>query len=219
MKSFDETWEKIHENAEWGQYPTEPVIRFVARNYYHVERDKIRILDFGCGGGAHTWYLAREGFDTYAFDGSKAAVKKVQTRLEKENLYADLRVLDGCELDYEDNFFDAVIDNVCIYGACLDHIKRMYSNIYRILKQNGKLFSSMFSTETTGFGTGERLEHNTYANPTIGRLAGRGTSHFYEDGEIEKILSEIGFKDIVVEWTKWKDQGDLVSTFIVHAAK
>ena len=75
-KTFDEIWEDIHKNKEWGRYPSEEVIRFVARNYYNQDRDKVKILDFGCGAGANTWFLAREGFDTYAFDGSKTAVKR-----------------------------------------------------------------------------------------------------------------------------------------------
>ena len=54
-KSFDEYWEEVNSKTEWGQYPTEHVIRFIARNYYNRERMNTRILDFGCGGGAHTW--------------------------------------------------------------------------------------------------------------------------------------------------------------------
>ena len=49
MKSFSEEWEKIHSTQEWGRYPSETVIRFIARNYYKTEREKIKILDFGCG--------------------------------------------------------------------------------------------------------------------------------------------------------------------------
>ena len=52
MKSFDNEWEKIHSTQEWGQYPSESVIRFVARNYYRVpDRKQLKFLDFGCGGG------------------------------------------------------------------------------------------------------------------------------------------------------------------------
>ena len=52
MKSFDETWEKIHSTREWGQYPSESVIRYVARNFYKSNpRKAVKILDFGCGGG------------------------------------------------------------------------------------------------------------------------------------------------------------------------
>ena len=51
-KSFDEEWEQIHSTQEWGKYPVEAVIRFVARNYYDVQdRRDIKILDYGCGGG------------------------------------------------------------------------------------------------------------------------------------------------------------------------
>lgn len=78
MKSFSEEWEKIHSTQEWGRYPSETVIRFIARNYYKTEREKIKILDFGCGAGAHTWYLAREGFDVYAF-----ASMQIQNRIYK----------------------------------------------------------------------------------------------------------------------------------------
>ncbi len=51
MKSFDEVWENIHATQEWGKYPSEQVIRFVARNYYGKERHSIKMLDFGVGGG------------------------------------------------------------------------------------------------------------------------------------------------------------------------
>ena len=54
MKSFDEVWENIHATQEWGKYPSEQVIRFVARNYYRKERHSIKMLDFGVGGGETT---------------------------------------------------------------------------------------------------------------------------------------------------------------------
>ena len=85
MKSFDNEWEKIHASQEWGKYPSENVIRFIARNYYSKDRLKTRILDFGCGAGSNTWYLAKEGFDVYAFDGSVSAVEKTKKRLKEEN--------------------------------------------------------------------------------------------------------------------------------------
>lgn len=140
MKSFDAIWETIHKNQEWGKYPSEPVIRYVARNYYNKNRSQIKILDFCCGAGSHTWYLAREGFDVYAFDGSESAVNKVKGRLEKEGLKADLRVRDALELDYEDNFFDCVIDSVSIYANKFENIIKMYEKIYEYDKTGREYF-------------------------------------------------------------------------------
>lgn len=133
-KSMDSRWNEIHSTVEWGQYPTESVIRFIARNYYNKERKKIKILDFGCGQGAHTWYLSREGFDTYAFDGAEDGIKKTEQKLKKENLTAELGVYDALHLPYEENFFDAVIDVGCICCNKYEDSLKMYQNIHKILK-------------------------------------------------------------------------------------
>lgn len=125
MKSFSREWEKIHSTQEWGRYPSETVIRFIARNYYKTDRTMVKILDFGCGAGAHTWYLAREGFDVYAFDGSKSAVEKAKKYLAAdgyEKVHFD--VMDGAEIQYEKNFFDCVVDSVCIYANTTQNIKK-----------------------------------------------------------------------------------------------
>lgn len=220
MNAFDTTWEEIHREVEWGKYPSEHVIRFVARNFYKEKnRNAIKILDFGCGGGAHTWYMAREGFDVYAFDGSHSAVSKVKERLVRENLSANLQVMDGIELNYKNDFFDSVIDNVSIYCTTIENIKKMYSEVYRVLKVDGHLLTTAFLTKTTGYGTGLEIEHNTYKNIEIGNLAGRGVTHFYVKNELENILTEIGFKIVCSEHMEYDDMGNTVSMILVHAKK
>ncbi len=106
MNTHD-AWEKIHKEKNLGAYPSEYIIRFIAKNYYNGDRKNTRILDFGCGTGANTWYLAREGFDI-----SESAIEKMLSKFENENLKVHAKVMDGLNLDYEDDFFDAVIDNV-----------------------------------------------------------------------------------------------------------
>ncbi|MCI9008642.1 MAG: class I SAM-dependent methyltransferase [Lachnospiraceae bacterium] len=219
MKSFDTTWETIHATQEWGKYPAEPVIRFVARNYYNKVRRTIKILDFCCGAGSNTWYLAREGFDVYAFDGSVSAVNKVEKRLEKENLKADLRVLDACEINYKDNFFDCVIDNVSIYANKYENIVNMYTEIYQILKNEGKIFTSVFSKNTTGYGMGEEIEKDTFINIPCGNVAGRGTVHFFEVNDIKKLLAQIGYRNIRTDILCFTDNQNIVEQILVQAEK
>ncbi len=217
MKSFDETWEEIHKNQEWGKYPSESVIRFVARNYYNKNRKSIKILDFCCGGGSHTWYLAREGFDVYAFDGSKSAVRKVKDRLENEGLKADIRVRDALELDYQDNFFDCVIDNVSIYANKFENITKMYEKIYSMLKPGGQMFTSIFSKQTTGYGTGEQIEKDTFINISCGVLKERGIAHFYDEKEITVLLNMIGFCGIKTDCIRYTDGGNIIEQILVMA--
>ncbi len=219
MQSFDETWEKIHATEEWGKYPSESVIRFVARNYYNKDRKSIKILDFCCGSGANTWYLTREGFDVYAFDGSQSAVRKIKYRLKAEGLSADIKVCDALETNYEDDFFDCIIDNVSIYANRLNDIVKMYGETYRMLKTGGKIFTSMFTKNTTGYGLGEALEKDTFKNISQGNLAGRGIAHFYDKKEITELLHSIGFKNVVSDSLNYTDRGSIIEQFLVQAEK
>lgn len=220
MQSFSEDWETIHSTQEWGKYPCEHVIRFIARNYYKTDRKKVKILDFGCGGGAHTWYLAREGFDVYAFDGSKSAVEKTQKILHKDNFHdVHLSVQDGADIKYDNDFFDCVIDNVCIYANKMDSIQTMYQNIYRILKQGGSIFSSCFGTKTDGYGEGICLEEGTFKDITKGVLAERGTAHFYYQEEFRNVLESAGFHDVKTDYMFYTDNGQNVEMFFASAKK
>lgn len=219
-KSFDNTWEEIHKSQEWGKYPSEDIIRFVARNYYNKERKNIKILDFGCGAGANTWYLAREGFDTYAFDGSASAVMKAKSYLAKENLEAHFEVADALDISYENNFFDCIIDSAVVYANTIKNITDMYKKIYDLLVPAGKLFATgLFTPNTAGYGTGILLEKNTFKDLTEGALAGRGTVHFFEKEEILELLDSIGFHDINIDVTKRTDRGKIVEYWIVSADK
>lgn len=219
-KSFDNTWEEIHKSQEWGKYPSEDIIRFVARNYYNKERKNIKILDFGCGAGANTWYLAREGFDTYAFDGSASAVMKAKSYLAKENLEAHFEVADALDISYENNFFDCIIDSAVVYANTIKNITDMYKKIYDLLVPAGKLFATgLFTPNTVGYGTGILLEKNTFKDLTEGALAGRGTVHFFEKEEILELLDSIGFHDINIDVTKRTDRGKIVEYWIVSADK
>lgn len=219
MKSFSHEWEEIHSTRGWGEYPSEHVIRFVARNFYNKDREKIKILDFGCGGGSHTWYLAREGFDVYAFDGSPSAVKNTKNKLETEGLKADLRVADGVEIDYENEFFDAVIDNVTIYANTYSAIELMYKRCYEILKYGGKFLTSCITPQTDGYGTGKRIDEYTFYNPTEGCAKGDGIIHFFTEEDLRICLEKAGFKNIGIDRMFYTDNGMKVDMLIAIAEK
>ena len=139
-------WEKIFQR-ESGKYPAEHLIRFVAQNYYGKDRQHTKILEVGCGPGANIWYMSREGFHVYGIDGSPTGIRKAKERLDKENLKADLIVGDIIELPYQSDFFDAVIDNECLYSNNWQDSDIMLLEIKRVMKTNGLFFSRSFSTD------------------------------------------------------------------------
>jgi len=214
--SFDETWEKIFSERPWGKYPNEDVIRFVMRHFSKAaDRKSIRILDLGCGGGAHAWFLAREGFDVYALDGSESAVGQTKKLLEQNNLSAQLQVGDMNRLDYPSDFFDAVVDNNSIQHNRWADILKTHLEIRRVLKAEGRLLSIMLNEGTTGSETAEKIEEGTFKNFKKGLITTGVLAHLTSKAELD-ILSR-SLQDVSVETVTRETLGATISHYVLTA--
>lgn len=170
-------------------------------------------------GGAHTWYLAREGFDTFAFDISETAVENVKELLSADSLEAKVLVDDGLNISYKSNFFDAVIDNVSIQSNRINDIKEMYKNVFRILKSSGKFLTVVFDKKTTGYGTGKFVEEGTYENIEEGNLQGLGCRHFFDKDELYGLLTKTGFQHIIIDEIIYRNGGNTVWQLVAVGEK
>lgn len=147
---FDPTWEEIFRSRSWGRYPSEDAVRLVARQFFGVSnRREISCLDLGCGGGAHTWFLAREGFSVTAVDGSEAAVRQTQALLDGEQCTADVRVCGFLDLPFDDATFDCLLDWGAVQHNPWVDIVDIHSKIFRMLKPGGWLFASMLNVDSS----------------------------------------------------------------------
>lgn len=222
MKSFDQEWNKVHQQRNWGKYPSEEVIRFVARNYFNVDRENTRILDLGCGTCANSWFLTREGFQTFAFDGSMNALKKGAELLSSTTGNKSLFQADAATIPLADNCMDAIIDSAAISANTVAGITTILREAFRILKPAGKIFSTgLFMRSMSGFGTGDEVENNTFRNITEGPVARIGTVHFFSREEIEHLWSEAGFTNLDIDHLERTDQNGkiVVSYFMATAMK
>lgn len=200
-KAFDSTWEKIHSQRIWGSYPCEDVVRFMAKNYYAYEnRKSIKVLDFGCGAGANTWYLANEGFTVVGLDASESAINNAKKVLEKFGVDAQLGCADGLETEFQDKSFDCIIDNRSIFSTKYENVIKLYREMFRLLKNGGKLFTSCFSSKTTGAQEAVKLDRYTYTEFRRGIFSPERVVCLWDTpDDIKGLLLEIGYSDVSVE--------------------
>lgn len=213
--SFDDRWERVFQQNSWGKYPSEEAIRFTARNFYGAERSEINMLDLGCGGGATSWFLAREGFTVTAVDGSESAVAQAQALLAKDNLNATFEVVDFVSLPYQDATFDGVFDLNSIQHNRLSAIENIYSEISRVLKSGGRFLSVCLNTKTTVGSESVKLEENTYSK--IDTLNHAVNTHLFTEKDL-KIVEKYFLIERLETITK--TSGNIkISHFIIHCLK
>jgi SAM-dependent methyltransferase len=220
ISSWDPAWDEIFRSREWGKYPPEHVIRFVAANFYRIsDRSAIRLLEIGCGPGANVWFMAREGFSVAGIDGSAIAIAQAQQRLARENLSADLRAGDYATLPWSDSSFDAVIENVSLYCNPWTYIQRALAEVRRVLKPGAPFLSSFFSDRTWGYGTGTVVEADGFVDPTEGPLGGAGFCLFLRRERIPELFHD--FSNLSVERISRTAEGErhLVEQFVITCRK
>ncbi|MDR7415994.1 MAG: class I SAM-dependent methyltransferase [Armatimonadota bacterium] len=110
-----------------------------------------RILDLGCAAGRNTEWMAREGFDVYACDGSEAMVAYTRNRLRPYLPEEELaRRVIRCRMDdlsaFPDAFFDVVVA-LGIYQQA-EHAEewhRAVAETARVLRSGGHLLVQHFA--------------------------------------------------------------------------
>lgn len=163
----------------------EGVIRFSSLLLSEFGTSRRRVLDFGCGTGRNTVYLAKLGFKAYAFDWSEASIRVTKQELSHEGQNAsNLRVWDMNEtpFPYSDSYFDAVLVMRVMHHTYSEGIRRIAAEISRLTKSGGLLY------EVPAFERAHRPESCMEPEPsTFVPSSGDETGiphHFFTKGEL-----------------------------------
>ena len=152
-------------------------------SYYIASRWKEKnykdILDFGCGLGRHSIFFAKNGFNVSAFDLSEDGVNNLNHWAEEEKLNINTIVADMINLPYDDNSFDAIFAYHVISHTDTAGIKKIISEISRVLRPNGEIYITLCSKETWSFKYAgyPKIDENTVVKTDEGPE--KGIPHFY----------------------------------------
>ena len=175
---------------EWEKADQSPWLKPTDQVYYlahkWTESGFRKILDLGSGLGRHSVFFAQQGFDVSALDISEYGINHLKEWSKKENLEVDAKVGDMAALPYKDNYFDCVFAYHSISHADTEGINKIISEIERVLKKDGELYTSMCSKESWDFSKSgfPKIDKNTVLNKEEGPE--NNVPHFYAD--LEDIL-------------------------------
>ena len=135
-------WKNVHNNNLWNDnaYPTTNAQAFYK---YHLQpmiidsSKPIKLLDVGCGTGNNTIFFAKNGCSTYGIDISEAALISADKRSKATNVVIELSRSSFTNLDFMDNYFDAVFCDGALYYGDGDTFTAGLEEMYRVLKTGG----------------------------------------------------------------------------------
>lgn len=185
------------------RYPNEELLRFFGTYYFALTaeaRRQVRVLEVGCGSGANLWMIAREGFEAHGIDLSREGLALCEQMLRKWGTAAKLMQGNMAALEYENDFFDVVVDVFSSYCMQEKEFDRFLDEVLRVLKSSGRFFSYHPSKNSDAFrepGPARLLDASTLdgiRRPTSAYYPQDYPFRFISPDEFAAMLERRGFK-------------------------
>lgn len=222
MKVYgDKIYEQQFSTRVWGKYPSEEVIRFFMRAKKELRDSDLKALDIGCGTGACSWLMAKEGAMVTAIDGAPSGLEKVNALAREFGVDATIEVV-HCDItrpkDFLNSAYDIMVDNYALYSNKEDQTLNGFREFFDLLKTGGFFLTCCFGKKTTGYGTGKQLSKNTFTD-IEGKLSNGGVQSFFSRDELDQIFCNIGYRISYYENIIEDRNGELVEKHITCLSK
>ncbi|OGV48841.1 MAG: hypothetical protein A2017_14270 [Lentisphaerae bacterium GWF2_44_16] len=189
----DPIWEKLFSSRSWGKYPSEEAIRFFMYVKKRLGKESPRALDIGCGRGAISWFMAKNGAEVSSIDGAPSALKDVNSIFREFNVDSTPETVLG-DITNPAKFlsgkFDIMIDH---YSICHNHREKVinaFSEYSGLMDKGGFIMTCGFGSKTTDFGNGMHIAGDSFTNSPNGE---NGTITFFTRDELDSVLEKSGF--------------------------
>lgn len=135
-------------------FPNEELLRFFGRNLFNIsreQRNKIKVLETGCGSCANLWMVAHEGFDAYGLDLSEESLKLGKARLEYWESNASLVCASMTKMPFEDSSMDVIVDIFSSNCLNISEYEVFIKEVNRVLKKGGLFFTYTPTVESDAY--------------------------------------------------------------------
>lgn len=136
-------------------------------SYYYAEKwrgeGRKRLLDLGCGLGRHSIFFDAHGFKVTAIDLSEYGVKHLRDWQKQNGVDFRTVIGDMQSLPFADNAFDCIYSYHVVSHTDSEGIKRIMSEIRRVLKPGGEIYFDLCSKQSWHFRekAGDPIDENT----------------------------------------------------------
>lgn len=144
-------------------YPDEMLVRLFSARYIYVPSPPAKVMDHGFGHGNNLLFSATKGYECAGCEISEYLIQQVNRLFKKFGKKVDLRLINGLDIPFENNYFDIVVSwNVIHYNGTRSAVQHVISELYRVLKTNGILLLSTLHPDNALFNRMEHISNGSY---------------------------------------------------------
>jgi 2-polyprenyl-3-methyl-5-hydroxy-6-metoxy-1,4-benzoquinol methylase len=160
-----------------------------------------RVLEIGCGLGAHAELLSEAECNLTCIDLTEKGVANTRKRLNLRGLHADVRQMDAEHMDFPDGEFDFVWSWGVIHHSA--DTERIVRNVSRVLKPGGEFRLMVYHRRSIsglyclarGLFTGKFLKGMS-VQQVLSYYSDGFLARFYTRRELRELLMHCGFSQV-----------------------
>jgi ubiquinone/menaquinone biosynthesis C-methylase UbiE len=142
-QSFQQSYDKLHKffiEQESKKTLYSDDLQWFSKIFVELSNKGNNVLDIGCGNGKLAVAIAQKGNTVVGLDVSKIAIKTAQDRLQKiaPELHVTFKQGDARKLPFDDRTFDYITSQDLVEHISEDDFKLHLSEVYRVLKPEGR---------------------------------------------------------------------------------
>lgn len=152
-------WDKKHGQGEHASHRGHPA--HFAQKAVGYFPDNAAILEIGCGVGSDSVFFAQAGHNVLATDISSVVLEQGSALYDNPNITFE-KVDVSRPLKYSSSQFDVVYAHLSLHYYDDTTTRRVFDEIYRVLKPGGVFAFACKSTDDVDYGKGEEIEKDFF---------------------------------------------------------
>lgn len=142
--AYDERYQRVYEAGAWlwrSSKPTKELLDFLVSPFAPKNG---KVIEFGCGEGVDSCYLAQKGYEVWGIDISKTAIEKAKRVAQNQRVAIKFLVEEVTSLHtLQSESFVLAVDIRCLHMLTDEQHRRNYlKEVHRVLKKNAVFFLS-----------------------------------------------------------------------------
>ena len=189
VMGFSQEWDAIYRsNAQITEWPFSDMVSYVMR-YARPMGTGYRVLELGCGAGAHIPFFGSLGVQYFGIEGSAAVVERLHIKYPA--LHDSVVVEDFTRSIPFASSFDLVVDRSSLTHNATADMRRALKLVSDKLVRGGMFVGiDWFSIDHSDYKNGEAAEDAfTRRDYKEGQFAGVGRVHFSSNEHLRELFS------------------------------